>query len=185
MSWRFMWHWGVRSIWMSSGGRASRGWARDMRWRCSFDRLGGTVHAASPDRDPPGRLDRLRSKVFPGSPAAWSLARRLSGELGCDDVVYCSGEDIGIPLVAALGDRADRPRVFVLVHNLDRPRGRAAAMITRFGAGPPAWPPLAAVSTTFSRRRWASPDRSCISCWSTLTTASSAPGRPARTRRVP
>ena len=46
------------------------------------DRLGGTVHAASPDRDPPGRLDRLRSKVFPGSPAAWSLARRLSRELG-------------------------------------------------------------------------------------------------------
>ena len=97
------------------------------------DRLGGTVHAASPDRDPPSRLDRLRSKMFPGSPAAWSLARRLSGELGRDDVVYCAGEDIGVPLVATLGDRADRPRVFVLVHNLDRPRGRAAAMITRFG----------------------------------------------------
>ena len=84
---------------------------------------GGAVHAASPDRDPPSRLDRLRSKVLSGSPAAWSLARRLSGELGRDDVVYAR-EDIGVALVAALGDRADRPRVFVLVHNLDRPRGR-------------------------------------------------------------
>ena len=46
------------------------------------ERFGGSVHFPDPDRDPPTRLDRLRSKLFSPAPAAWSLARRLSRGAG-------------------------------------------------------------------------------------------------------
>ncbi len=97
------------------------------------ERFGGAVHFPDPDRDPPTWMDRLRWKLLSPGPANWSLARRLRGELGRDDVVYCAGESTGIALAATLGGRADGPRVFVFVHNLDRPRGRVAARIVRLG----------------------------------------------------
>jgi glycosyltransferase involved in cell wall biosynthesis len=97
------------------------------------ERLGGAVHFPEPDRDLPTRIDRLRWKLTSLAPTAWSLARRLGGELGRDDVVFCISESVGIPVAAALGGRADGPRVFVFIHNLDRPRGRAAARFTRLG----------------------------------------------------
>jgi glycosyltransferase involved in cell wall biosynthesis len=97
------------------------------------ERLGGAVHVPDPDRDPPTRIDRLRWKLFSPGPAAWSLGRRLGGELGRDDAVFCLEESTGIPLVAALGGRAVGARVCVFVHTHARPRGRAAARVTRLG----------------------------------------------------
>ena len=118
---------------MSSGSGASRGSARVTGWRYSSTGSAGPCTRPVPDRDPPTRcmetLPREPRGLEPGEaaePAAmmWSTA---------------PARICGIPLIAALGDRADRPRVFVLVHNLDRParprgredhavRGRAAAL---------------------------------------------------------
>lgn len=96
-----------------------------------MDRTGGAIHVPDPDLDRPTPADRIRSKLFSSSPGAWALARRMTRELGADDIVYCMGEDSGLPMAAAIGGRGGpRLRLFVFVHNIDRPRGRAAARAT-------------------------------------------------------
>ena len=46
------------------------------------DRLGGAVHAASPDRDPPSRLDRLRSKVLSREPRGMEPGEEVERRAG-------------------------------------------------------------------------------------------------------
>jgi glycosyltransferase involved in cell wall biosynthesis len=92
------------------------------------DRLDAIVHIPHPERDQPNVFDRLRSRLI-GSGESWALARRLAGQLGRDDVVYCQSESVGLPLVALLGERSTRPKLFLFGHNLARRRGRMAARL--------------------------------------------------------
>lgn len=94
------------------------------------DRLGATVHV--PGSDPVTAWDRARGKLF-GDASFWAMARRLARELGPDDVIFCSGEDVAIPVAAVCGSRRDRPKVALFAHNLDRPRAKVA--IRLFGIG--------------------------------------------------
>jgi glycosyltransferase involved in cell wall biosynthesis len=101
---------------------------RHVMWALT-QRLGATIH--SPQGLTGTTIDRLRSKVAGGA-VHWALARSLSGRLGPDDLVFCTGEDVGLPVAATLGKRRGGPKVVVFVHNLDRPRGRVALKL--FGA---------------------------------------------------
>ena len=92
------------------------------------DRLDAIVHIPHPERDQPNVFDRLRSRLI-GSGESWALARRLADQLSRDDVVYCQSESVGLPLVALLGNRSTRPKLFLFGHNLARRRGRAAARL--------------------------------------------------------
>lgn len=68
--------------------------------------------------------DTLRSQIM-GRPEAWALARQLAGSAIVDgDVVYCTGEDVGIPIASVCAARKVEARIAVFVHNLDRPRSR-------------------------------------------------------------
>ena len=68
--------------------------------------------------------DTLRGHIL-GRPEAWALARQLAGKAIVDgDVVYCTGEDVGIPIASVCAARKVSARVAVFVHNLDRPRSR-------------------------------------------------------------
>ena len=91
-------------------------------------RLEATVHSTKGLTG--ARLDRLRSKIA-GAPGHWALARSLARTLGPDDLVFCTGEDVGLPIAATLGGREGGPKVVVFVHNLDRARGRAALKLFR------------------------------------------------------
>jgi len=91
-------------------------------------RLGAAVHST---KGLAGTwLDRLRSRIA-GAPGHWALARSLNRSLGPDDLVFCTGEDVGLPIAATLGGRKGGPKIVVFVHNLDRPRGRAALKLFR------------------------------------------------------
>jgi glycosyltransferase involved in cell wall biosynthesis len=92
------------------------------------DRYDAIVHIPHPDRDRPNAFDRLRSRLL-GSRETWAMARRLAGQLGPGDVVYCQSEAVGLPLAAAIGKRSKRPRLFVFAHNLTSRRGRLAARL--------------------------------------------------------
>jgi hypothetical protein len=72
--------------------------------------LGARTHA--PDASRVGLVDRLLAKVF-AQPMHWALARELSRELGDGDVVYLSGDDVGLPLILWCVARRRRP-VFAL-----------------------------------------------------------------------
>lgn len=87
-------------------------------------RLEATFH--SPEATTPITwLDRLRAKII-GRPEHWALARQLAAQVNQDDLVYCIGEEVGIPVAALCGAKPNRPKIVTAVHNLSRPRGKVA-----------------------------------------------------------
>lgn len=77
-------------------------------------------------------VDRVAARLI-GQPVQWALARALASNLGDADTVLCSGEDIGVPLAVWCGIRRRRPKIAVIIHNLDRPRGRLAFRLFDLG----------------------------------------------------
>jgi glycosyltransferase involved in cell wall biosynthesis len=96
------------------------------------DRYHGILHVPHPERDRPNTFDRIRSRLL-GSRESWAMARQLADRLGPGDIVYCQSEDVGLPLVALLGKKSKRPKLFVFAHNLASRRGSLAARL--FGLG--------------------------------------------------
>jgi glycosyltransferase involved in cell wall biosynthesis len=87
-------------------------------------RLGAAVH--TPHRNLQiHRQDRLRSKLI-GTPENWALAREVVNATGPEDVIYCNSEVSGLPIAALCRNQAERPKIAIFVHNLDRFRGRLA-----------------------------------------------------------
>lgn len=91
--------------------------------RALRDRLDATVIA--PDGESISSSDKLRSKIS-AQPQHWAAARKLSEQVTSKDVIFCTGEDIGIPVAVMCGGKRDRPKIVVYFHNIDRLRGRVA-----------------------------------------------------------
>lgn len=70
--------------------------------------------------------DQWRSRLLPND-AYWALARQIQAQTGPGDTVFCGSEAGGLQLAAVLdGNPRKRPRLAVFVHNVNRPRARAA-----------------------------------------------------------
>jgi glycosyltransferase involved in cell wall biosynthesis len=91
-------------------------------------RYDATVHIPHPEHDRPTLFDRVRARLF-GTSETWAMARRLAGQLGSDDIVYCQSESVGLPLAAVFGKRSRRPKLCVFAHNLTSRRGRLVARL--------------------------------------------------------
>ncbi|MUG96321.1 glycosyltransferase [Scytonema sp. UIC 10036] len=85
--------------------------------------LGAKVHQPGEGQVLP--IDRVLAKII-GSPEHWALARKLSFECHENDVIYCTCENIGIPLATICGLKKKRPKFIVYFHNINRPRGHLA-----------------------------------------------------------
>ena len=93
------------------------------------DRLNATVHA--PDGEAISLSDKLRSKIS-SKPEHWAAARKLSEQVSSGDVIFCTGEDIGIPVAAVCGESSvkrsypvgNRPTIVVYFHDITRLRHR-------------------------------------------------------------
>ncbi len=70
-------------------------------------------------------IDKILAKII-GNPSDWALARQLSLQLNEEDVIFCNGEQLGIPIATLCGSSPQRPKIITLVNNLNRPRGRLA-----------------------------------------------------------
>lgn len=82
--------------------------------------LDATVHR--PDSAMIQPIDRLRATLI-SQPEHWALARQIADRLGRDDVIYCNGEDIGIPVaVLCRGRGINRPKIICFFHTANRPR---------------------------------------------------------------
>lgn len=90
--------------------------------------LGATVHM--PGSDSLLSVDRFRAKLV-SQPEHWALARKLAEQLNEDDVVYCNGEDIGLPVAILCGAKPKRPKLIIFFHAANRPRVRAALKLFR------------------------------------------------------
>jgi glycosyltransferase involved in cell wall biosynthesis len=86
-------------------------------------RLGATVHDGSGLE--PSRADRLIGTVTRTRPLWWAIARRLRQALAPGDVVFCTGEDIGIPVARLCGGNG-RARVAIAVHAADSLKKKVA-----------------------------------------------------------
>lgn len=69
--------------------------------------------------------DLLRVQII-GNPGSWTLARKLSISLTENDVIFCTDENIGLPIATVCGGKEKGPKVVVFISNLNRPRGRLA-----------------------------------------------------------
>ncbi|MBV6623900.1 MAG: glycosyltransferase family 4 protein [Rivularia sp. (in: Bacteria)] len=75
--------------------------------------------------------DRRLAKIF-GFPEHWALARQLSEQLDDNDVIFCDGEPLGIPIATLCSQKQKRPKIAVLFHNLNRPKGLLAVNVLKF-----------------------------------------------------
>lgn len=73
----------------------------------------------------PSRLDRCIGALTRTRPIWWTIARGLRSKLRPGDVVFCTGEDVGVP-VAALCGGLPGVSVSMMVHYVDRWKGRIA-----------------------------------------------------------
>jgi len=69
--------------------------------------------------------DRKLTQII-GFPEHWALARQLSEKLNENDVIYCDGEHLGIPIATLCSQKEKRPKIAVLFHNINRPKGYLA-----------------------------------------------------------
>jgi glycosyltransferase involved in cell wall biosynthesis len=63
-------------------------------WELS-QKMNATIH--QPVHQTITSFDKLASRLV-GQPEHWALARKLLGQLNEDDLVFCTGEDIGLPI---------------------------------------------------------------------------------------
>jgi glycosyltransferase involved in cell wall biosynthesis len=68
-------------------------------------------------------IDKILAKII-GEPSDWALARQLSLQLNEEDIIFCNGEQLGIPIATLCYSLPRRPKIITLVNNLNRPRGR-------------------------------------------------------------
>ncbi|MBD2106203.1 glycosyltransferase [Nodosilinea sp. FACHB-13] len=79
------------------------------------ERLNAQVHQPDFEDDSlVNGLDKLLSKII-GRPHQWALARQVLAQTNSDDVVYCCGEDAGLPLALLALFKKNRPRLVVNV----------------------------------------------------------------------
>ena len=68
-------------------------------------------------------IDRVCAKLA-GTAENWAYARFLTSQLNPNDVVFCPGEEIGIPLVAAFSFYQKRPKIVIWFHRITGLRTR-------------------------------------------------------------
>jgi glycosyltransferase involved in cell wall biosynthesis len=84
---------------------------RHNAWDLS-QQLEATVH--QPDITLVTPADRVLSKIT-SQPAHWQLARNLASSLSSEDFVFCTGEDVGLPLAILAKRMRDRPKIAIQI----------------------------------------------------------------------
>ena len=92
------------------------------------EEIGADIQA--PAQQQSGFTDRLRAKILQ-SPDQWAFAAAFASELKVGDTVFCTSEHPGFHVAAFAGRRPGGPLVSIFVHNVNRPRARAALRLWR------------------------------------------------------
>jgi hypothetical protein len=82
-------------------------------------RIGADCHSPTYE---PNWTDRLRAKLV-NTPEQWAMARNLADRLTANDVIYCTGEDIGLPLATCCNIK-NLPRIVLFLHAGHKVRNR-------------------------------------------------------------
>ena len=77
-------------------------------------------------------IDRIGASLA-GTPENWAYARAIASQLTSDDVVFCPGEEIGIPLASVCRGKPNRPKIVVWFHRITGIKGRMALKLCDIG----------------------------------------------------
>jgi glycosyltransferase involved in cell wall biosynthesis len=78
----------------------------------------------------PSYKDKLLG-FLEAKPENWALARKLSNQLDKNDVIYCTSEEVAIPIAAFYSGKKNRPRIISFFSNLVRPRALLSTKLFR------------------------------------------------------
>ena len=92
------------------------------------ERLKAAVHV--PGSHPVSWLDRLRARFY-ARPEVWAMARAVRDQTGPDDVIYCVGEEIALPIALVSGGGRKRARLAMFAHNVVGRRVRTILRVFR------------------------------------------------------
>ena len=107
---------------------AARGDAPRHFFLALADRLQAQVHA--PQKHVSGSVSRrLVHKILKTPDPVLALAEELAETCADDDVIFCLGEAVSLPIAHALRRRGKKTRLASFGHNLQRPRIRAADLL--------------------------------------------------------
>lgn len=88
------------------------------------ERLNAQVHQPDFEDDSSVTIvDKLLAKII-GKPHQWTLARQVLAQTGAGDIVYCGGEDAGLPLAILAALKKDRPHLVMNIMCPERQRPR-------------------------------------------------------------
>lgn len=90
--------------------------------------LDATVHDGSDIT--PDWLDKSVGKLTRMSPLWWGIARKLRRDVRPGDAIFCTGEDVGLP-VAALCGGAPNVHVTIMNHSIDSKKKQLALRLLR------------------------------------------------------
>lgn len=90
--------------------------------------LGAEVHDGSDVV--PDWLDKSIGRLTRMSPHWWSIARKLRRDVKPGDVIFCTGEDIGLPVAALCGGSPD-VKVTIMSHSVDSKKKKLALRLFR------------------------------------------------------
>jgi len=79
----------------------------------------------TPESYPIKLIDEICAN-FAGTPENWAYAREISSQLTSEDIVFCPGEEIGIPLAGVCRGQANRPKIVVWFHRITGLQAKAA-----------------------------------------------------------
>lgn len=79
----------------------------------------------TPESYPIKLIDKIRANLA-GTPENWAFARALASQLEPDDIVFCPGEEIGIPLAGICNKRSNRPKIVIWFHRITGLKARLA-----------------------------------------------------------
>ena len=101
----------------------------------------------TPESYPIKLIDRICAGLA-GTPENWAYARAIASQLTSDDIVFCPGEEIGIPLVSVCRGKPNRPKIVVWFHRITGLQARLALKLFNIGR----YVDLAVVSSSSNRR---------------------------------
>ena len=77
-------------------------------------------------------IDRVCASLS-GNAENWAYARAIASRLSSDDIVFCPGEEIGIPLANICHGKPDRPKIVVWFHRITGLKSRISLKLFNIG----------------------------------------------------
>ena len=75
-------------------------------------------------------VDKIFGKLA-GNAENWSFARHSTSQIDPDDVVFCPGEEIGIPFLTTFSSRKKRPKIVIWFHRITGLKTRIVLKLLR------------------------------------------------------